>query len=373
MSTALRLPLARPSLGRREEELVVEVLRSGILSLGPMTARFERAFAECVGRKFAVACSSGTGGLHATLHTVGLQPGDEVITPSFSFISSANVILYEHATPVFVDIDDESLTIDPRAVEDAVTDRTRAIIPVHIFGHPCEMTAIMRTAHTHSLAVVEDGCEALLATLDGRVVGADGNPTVYAFYANKQMTTGEGGMITTDDAALGELLRSLVNQGRAAGGAMAFDRLGFNYRMSDVTAAIGVGQLERIDELLAERERVAAGYLAALAGVDGVRRPAGSTRLRRSWFVFPIRFESGISRDRVAAHLAASGIQTRPYMPAIHLQPEYARRFGYRRGMLPVTERASDSSLVLPFYPGMNDDDIGYAVEQLRVAIDRAS
>jgi len=373
MTTALRLPLARPSLGRREEELVVEVLRSGILSLGPMTARFERAFAECVGRRFAVACSSGTGGLHAALHTVGLQPGDEVITASFSFISSANVILYEHATPVFVDIDDESLTIDPRAVEDAVTDRTRAIIPVHIFGHPCEMPAIMRTAHAHSLAVVEDGCEALLATLDGRVVGADGNPTVYAFYANKQMTTGEGGMITTDDAALEETLRSLVNQGRAAGGAMAFDRLGFNYRMSDITAAIGVGQLERIDELLAAREHVAERYLGALAGVDGVRPPAASTRLRRSWFVFPIRFERGISRDRVAAHLAGSGIQTRPYMPAIHLQPEYARRFGYRRGMLPVTERASDSSLVLPFYPGMNDDDIGYAVQQLRVAIDRAS
>jgi len=171
MTTALRLPLARPSLSRREEELVVEVLRSGILSLGPMTARFERAFAECVGRRFAVACSSGTGGLHAALHTVGLQPGDEVITASFSFISSANVILYEHATPVFVDIDDESLTVDPRAVEDAVTDRTRAIIPVHIFGHPCEMPAIMGTAHAHSLTVVEDGCEALLATLDGRVVG----------------------------------------------------------------------------------------------------------------------------------------------------------------------------------------------------------
>jgi perosamine synthetase len=373
MTTALRLPLAKPSLGRREEELVVEVLRSGTLSLGPMTARFERSFADRVGRRFAVACASGTGGLHTALHAAGVGPGDEVLTPSFGFISSANVILYQGATPVFVEIDDETLNLDPSAIDVAITGRTRAILPVHMFGHPCEMPAIMRSARAQDLAVVEDGCEALLATLDGRVVGDDGNPTVYAFYANKQMTTGEGGMITTDDERLERTLRSLINQGRAAGGAMAFDRLGFNYRMSDVTAAIGVGQLERIDDLLAERERVAGRYLAALAAVDGVRLPAQSERLHRSWFVFPIRLASGISRDGVAEHLAAAGVQTRPYMPAIHLQREYVERFGYRPGMLPVTEAASNSSLVLPFYPGMTDEEIAYAVEHLRAAIDRAS
>jgi perosamine synthetase len=371
MTTALRLPLAKPSLGPREEALVVEVLRSGTLSLGPMTARFERSFADRVGRRFAVACSSGTGGLHAVLHAAGVGPGDEVITPSFGFISSANVILYQGATPVFVEIDDETLNVDPNAIDAAVTDRTRAILPVHMFGHPCDMPAIMRTAGAHELAVVEDGCEALLARLDGRVVGGDGNPTVYAFYANKQMTTGEGGMITTDDERLERTLRSLINQGRAAGGAMAFERLGFNYRMSDVTAAIGVAQLERIDDLLAERERVARRYLGALAAVDGVRLPVQTDRLYRSWFVFPIRLAAGISRDGVADQLAAAGIQTRPYMPAIHLQREYVQRYGYRTGLLPVTEAASNSSLVLPFYPGMTDEEIAYCVEQLETAIAR--
>jgi perosamine synthetase len=373
MTTAVRLPLARPFLDGREEQLVAEVLRSGILSLGPMTRRFEEAFAERVGRRFAIACSSGTGGLHAALHAAGIGPGDEVITPSFSFISSANVILYCGATPIFVDVDEETLTVDPQAVGAAVTERTRALLPVHIFGMPCEMPALMRTAAAHGLAVVEDGCEALLASRDGALVGADGNPTVYAFYANKQVTTGEGGMITTDDERLDATLRSLMNQGRAAGGAMAFERLGFNYRMSDVTAAIGVGQLEKVDFLLAERERVAERYIAALAPIDGVIVPAQPPGVRRSWFVFPIRLAAGISRDAVAERLADAGVQTRPYMPAIHLQPEYVERFGFRRGMLPVTERASDSSLVIPFFPGMSDEQIGYAVEQVGIAVGRAS
>jgi perosamine synthetase len=363
------LPLARPYLDGRELELVGDVLRSGTLSLGPMTRRFERLFAERVGRRFAVACSSGTGGLHAALHQTGVGPGDEVITPSFSFIASANVILFERATPVFVDVDDETLTIDPGAIEASLTERTRAILPVHIFGHPCDMGPIMNIARRHGLHVVEDACEALMARRDGAVVGGDGNTAVYAFYANKPMTTGEGGVVTTDDEEEERVLRSLLNQGRVPDGSMRYERLGFNYRMSDITAAVGVAQIEKLDFLLAQRARVAQSYTRRLAALDGVRVPTATRRVERSWFVYPIRLAPGIDRDAVAAALARRGIATRPYMPAIHLQPDYVARFGYRRGMLPITEAASDESLVLPFFIGLTDDDIDAVASALEASI----
>jgi perosamine synthetase len=364
------IPLARPYLDEREEELVVEVLRSGQLSLGPVGPRFEQAFAETVGTRYAVACSSGTTGLHVALHRLGLEPGDEVITSSFSFISSANVILYERARPVFADIDERTFNLLPEAVEAAITPRTRAIIPVHIFGYPCEIDRISAIAERHGLPVIEDACEALLARIGGRIVGTHGSPAVYGFYPNKQMTTGEGGIVTTDDPDVHRELRSLVNQGRSDSGEwLVHERVGFNYRMDDVSAAIGLAQLEKLESLLAGRRRVAERYTELLAGIPGVELPYEGPH-ERSWFVYPIRLAGGIDRPAVIERMAARGVATRPYLPAIHLQPEYRRRFGYRDGDLPVTERVSTSTLALPFFVQLEDDDLEYVATALREVLE---
>jgi perosamine synthetase len=240
MVTTRSIPLARPHIGERERELVMDVLRSDTLACGEMVPAFERRFAEQVGTRFAVACSSGTAGLHVALDRLGLGPGDEVITSSFSFIASANVILHERATPVFADIDEDTLNVDPAAIEAAITPRTRAIVPIHIFGYPCDIEAIAGIAAEHGIPVVEDACEALGCTVNGRPVGSHGNPAVYGFYPNKQLTTGEGGMVTTDDEAVAADLRSLVNQGRSDNGDwLVHQRVGFNYRMDEMSAAIG--------------------------------------------------------------------------------------------------------------------------------------
>src|SRR4051794_30261369 len=247
MVAVRQIPLARPYLDGREEELVTEVLRSGTLALGPMYRRFEEAFAEAVGTRYAVACSSGTAGLHACLQRLGVGPGDEVITSSFSFVASANVALFQHATPVFAEIDDRTLNVVPEAVEAAITPRTRAIIPVHIFGYPCEIDAITAIGRRHGIPVVEDACEALGAEIGGVAVGGHGNPAVYGFYPNKQITTGEGGVITTDDEAEHRELRSIVNQGRSDNGDwLVHQRVGFNFRMDEMSSAVGIAQLEKL-------------------------------------------------------------------------------------------------------------------------------
>jgi perosamine synthetase len=363
------IPLARPYLDGREEELVLDVLRSGTLGLGPMYRRFEDAFAERVGTRFAVACSSGTAGLHAALQKYDVGPGDEVITSSFSFVSSANVILFQHATPVFAEIDERSLNVDPAAIEAAITERTKAIIPVHIFGYPCEIEAISEIAERHGIPVVEDTCEALLAEIHGRTVGTHGNPAVFAFYPNKQMTTGEGGMITTDDPDVERELRSIVNQGRSDNGDwLVHQRLGFNFRMDEMSAAVGVAQLEKLDFMLAERERVAARYSELLAEVPGVEVPHEGPH-RRSWFIYYVRLAPEIDRAGVIDAMAQRGISTRPYLPAIHLQPAY-RQLGMTEGMLPVTERVARSTLALPFYVQLEDDDIEFVCTSLREVLE---
>jgi dTDP-4-amino-4,6-dideoxygalactose transaminase len=364
--TTRTIPLARPYLDGREEELVLDVLRSDSLACGPVAPAFERAFADRVGTEFAVACSSGTAGLHVALHRLRLQPGDEVITSSFSFIASANVILLERATAVFADIDERTFNVDPAAVEAAITPRTRAIIPVHIFGYPCDIEAVSRVAAGHGVPVIEDACEAIGCTVDGRHVGTHGNPAVWGFYPNKQLTTGEGGAITTDDPDLARELRSLVNQGRSDNGDwLVHQRLGFNYRMDEMSAAVGLAQLEKLDTMLERRRRVAERYDELLAGIDGVELPYRGPQ-PRSWFIYFVRLGEGIDRTAVAAGLAARGVSTRPYLPAIHTQPEYRERFGYREGMLPVTERVSASTLALPFFIQLEDDDIAYVAEALR-------
>src|SRR6476620_8033731 len=366
MVAVRQIPLARPYLDGREEELVLDVLRSGDLALGPVYRRFEEAFADIAGTAHAVACSSGTAGLHASLARLGVGPGDEVVTSSFSFVASANVILVQHATPVFADIDEQTFNVDPEAVEAAITPRTKAILPVHIFGYPCDIEAISRIAAEHGIPVVEDACEALGCSVAGRRVGTHGNPAVYGFYPNKQLTTGEGGMITTDDEDVALDLRSLVNQGRSVNGDwLVHQRIGFNQRMDEMSAAIGIAQLEKLDALLEARRRVAERYDALLAGIDGVELPYRGPE-ERSWFIYYVRLAAGLDRDAVAAGLAARGVATRPYLPAIHLQPPYRERFGFAEGMLPVTERVSGSTLALPFFVQLEDDDVAHVASSLR-------
>jgi perosamine synthetase len=363
------IPLARPSIDAREEELVLEVLRSGTLALGPMLARFEESFAAASGRRFSVACSSGTAGLHACLARLGIGPGDEVVTSGFSFVASANAALFQHATPVFADIDPHTLNLDPAAVEAAITPRTRAILPVHIFGYPCEIGRISEIARAAGVPVVEDACEALGATIDGATVGSHGNPAVYGFYPNKQLTTGEGGAITTDDRDVARELRSIVNQGRSDDGDwLVHQRLGFNFRMDEMSAAVGVAQLDKLPAMLAERTRLAELYNRLLDGAPGLELPLPGPH-QRSWFIYYVKLDGGVDRAAVIDAMAARGIATRPYLPAIHLQPEYRAR-GWREGMLPVTETVSRSTLALPFFVGLADDDVAYVSTALREVIE---
>jgi perosamine synthetase len=362
------IPLARPVLGEAEELAVLEVLRSGQLSLGPRVPEFERLFAARVDSPFASAVSSGTAGLHLALRAVGVGEGDEVITSPFSFVASANAALYERARPVFADIDPVTLNLDPAAAAAAVTERTRVILPVHIFGYPADMPAFERIADRHDLAIVEDACEALGARhADGIPVGGRGHPTVFGFYANKQLTTGEGGMITLADHKLKERIDSERNQGRAPDMSwLDHDRLGFNYRLSDIACALGIAQLARLEEMLVARAKAAELYREALAGVEGLRLPCvdrgGDVR---GWFVFVVQLPSGVARDSVIRTLAAAGIQSKPYLPAIHLMSFYRERFGYRAGEFPVCEDVAARSLALPFFPGMREGEVARVSEGL--------
>ena len=365
-----QVPLARPVLGADEERRVLAVLRSGQLSLGPLLAEFERAFCSYLGAAFGCAVSSGTAGLHLALRAVGVTDGDEVVTSPFSFVASANAILYERARPVFVDIDPVTLNIDPTAAAAAVTERTSALLPVHIFGYPADVPAFERLG----LPIVEDACEALGAVhADGVAVGARGHPAVFGFYANKQLTTGEGGIVTTADPAIKERIDSERNQGRAPDmGWLDHDRLGFNYRLSDIACAIGLAQLERLDELLAGRARAASLYREALADVDGLELPCPDTGGdRRGWFVFVVQLPRGIDRDETVQALVSRGIQSKPYLPAIHLMSFYRERFGYRGGEFPVCEDVAARSIALPFFPQITEGQVARVAEQLRAVLRR--
>jgi perosamine synthetase len=362
------IPLARPVLGKAEEQAVLEVLRSGQLSLGPRLADFERRFAAFLGAAHACAVSSGTAGLHLALRAVGVGDGDEVLTSPFSFVASANAAIYERAQPVFADIDPVSLNLDPRAAEAAITPRTKAILPVHIFGYPADMQAFEQISQRHALALVEDACEALGARhRDGRSVGARGHPAVFGFYANKQLTTGEGGMVTLGDARMKERIDSERNQGRAPDmGWLDHDRLGFNYRLSDVACALGIAQLQRLDHMLAQRARVAALYREALGGLDGLELPCKDRDGdARGWFVFVVQLPRGVERDATVRALGERGIQSKPYLPAIHLMSFYRERFGHRKGEFPVCEDVAARSLALPFFPEMTEAQVERVGETL--------
>ena len=348
------IPIARPVLGEAEEHAVVEVLRSGMLSLGPQVPAFERAFAARLGPGLhGCAVSSGTAGLHLGLRAAGVTDGDEVITSPFSFIASANVVLYERARPVFVDIDPETFCIPAGAVAAAVTDRTAAILPVHIFGQAADVPGM----EALGLPIVEDACEALGARHeDGTLVGSRGHCAVFAFYPNKQMTTGEGGVLVTGDAGVKARVDSERNQGRAPDmGWLDHDRLGFNYRLTDLACAIGLQQLERLDGMLADRRRVAGWYGEALAGFEGLGIPWP----RDSWFVYVVRLPRGVDRDATIVALRdRHQVASKPYLPAIHLFSFYRERFGHRPGEFPVAEDVAARSIALPFFPQMTEGQV---------------
>jgi perosamine synthetase len=368
------IPLARPSIGPREEELVLDALRSGRLALGPRLASFESAFAVQLGASHVSAVSSGTAGLHLAVRAAGIEPGDDVVTTPFSFVASANCLLYEGARPVFCDIDPRTLNISAEAAAAAVTDRTTGLLPVHIFGYPADMPTFERLATDRALWLVEDACEALgAAHADGAPVGGRGNPSVFAFYANKQLTTGEGGAVVSPSAQAKERIDSERNQGRAPDmGWLDHDRLGFNYRIDELSCALGVAQLERLDEMLAERGRVAGLYSEALADVEGLQLPCPDEGGdRRGWFVYVVQLPQGVDRDATVLAMRERGVDTKPYLPAIHLFSFYRERFGHREGEFPVCEDVASRSLALPFFPELTDGQVERVVESLRAVIDR--
>jgi perosamine synthetase len=363
--------MSAPDIGPLEIERVHTVMTSGMLSMGEEVRTFERAIAALVGTGHAAALSSGTAGLHACVIAAGIADGDEVITTPFSFVSSANCLLYERAVPRFVDIDPETGNIDPALIEAAITPRTRAILPVHVFGQPADMDPIMEIARRRGLAVIEDACEAIGAEYKSRRVGAIGDAGVFAFYPNKQMTTGEGGAVVTNRADWDGIVRSIRNQGRDPGDSwLAHARLGYNYRLDELSAAIGVAQLQRIEELLTNRARVADAYTARLREIDGVRAPTrAATTTRTSWFVYVIRVRADVDRDRLIVALDGDGVPTRPYFPSVHLQPVYRSRFGHREGDYPKCEAVSRQSLAIPFHGRLSDDDIDYVCDRLRARL----
>jgi len=364
------IPLARPDVGPRELELVTQVLRSDVLALGPFAPRFEAGIAALAGRREGVACSSGTAGLHLGVRALEIGEGDEVITTPFSFVASANCLLYERAIPRFVDIEEDSLGLDPDQIEQVATGRTRAVLPVHVFGRPCRIEAVTAIARRRGWAVIEDACEGLGSTIAGRPLGSFGDVAVFAFYPNKQITTGEGGMVVTDDPAMADTMRSLRNQGRDTDGTwLRHVRLGYNYRLDELSAAVGVAQLERLEELRAGRTRVVAAYERALGGVDWVRLPRAGAGETVDWFVYVVRLREEIDRDALIGRLAQVGVPARPYFAPLHLQPLYRAKFGFRPGDFPVTERVAASTLALPFSSHLADEEVQYVADALVAAI----
>lgn len=368
------IPLSRPDIGRLEIEAVLETLQDPHLSMGPRLASFERAFAQQTGRQHAVAVSSGTAGLHLCVHALGLKQGDQVVTTPFSFIASSNCLLFENVTPVFADIDPQTWNVSPDEVEAKITDRTRGLLAVHVFGRMQSILELEQIATKHQLLLVEDSCEALGSTIDGRPAGSFGRASVFGFYPNKQITTGEGGMILTDDSQLDAQLRSLRNQGRSTSSDwLAHERLGWNYRIPDILCALGTAQLSRLSEIMSARQNVYDLYserLERIEEIDTPPPPAANETI--SWFVYVICLREGTNasharRDAILQQLRQRGIGCRNYFTPIHLQPFYRERFGLGPGMFPVTESVAARTIALPFFNTLSHEEVdrvGTALEQ---------
>jgi len=366
------IPLSSPDVTDAEREAVMAVLRTPRLSIGPRVEAFEAAVAERAGRDYGVAVNSGTSGLHLCVRAAGLGEGDEVITTPFSFVATTNCLLFERAKPVFAEIDPDSYNLDPAAVEAAVTPRTRAILPVEVFGNMAHFDAYERIAARHGLVLIEDCCEALGGRLGERPAGSFGQSGVFAFYPNKQITTGEGGMIVTDDTKVRDLCVSMRNQGRDTREWLAHARLGYNYRMSEITAALGEAQMARLDEILQKRRAVADLYHQALADVEGIHLPPMAEPSQASWFVYVIRLADEFERtdrDAVMDHLKAYGIGCAPYFTPIHTQAHVVQELGTGEGEFPMTERVAARTLALPFFAGLGAEQVRRVAGALTAAL----
>jgi len=376
LSELKSIPLSSPDITNKEVEVISKVLSTPFLSIGPKVKEFEQKIADYIGTKYAVAVNSGTSGLHLCVRSLGIKDGDEVITSPFSFIASANCILFERAKPVFVDIDEDTLCFDANKIEEKITKKTKAILPVHIFGHPCDMDKIIQVAKKNNLAVIEDACEALGSEYKGKKVGSLGNTGVFAFYPNKVITTAEGGAIVTNDEKIAKLCQSMRNQGRDEGDSwLSHTRLGYNYRMSELSAALGVTQMDRINRILEKRQKVADFYNEKLSKIKEIRVPYILPEVKVSWFVYVIRLDSKKlsrqDRDEIINQMKQRGIDCRNYFPPIHLEPFYVEMFGYKSGDFPVTERISDLTIALPFYNNLTERQVGYICDSLKEVIQK--
>jgi dTDP-4-amino-4,6-dideoxygalactose transaminase len=381
----MQIPMSSPDLTDLDRQAVMEVLNTPVLSMGRSVQDFEQAFSQFTGAKHAVAVNSGTAGLHLCVRAAGIGPGDLVITTPFSFVASTNALLFENAIPLFVDVDPRTGNIDPGLVAEAARNpgnflpprvdldnrRLKAILPVDVFGQPADMDPINAVAQEHGLTVIEDSCEALGASYKGRPAGTLGNYGIFAFYPNKQMTTGEGGVIITDDGPSADLMRALRNQGRAPGDTwLQHTHLGYNYRLDEMSAALGAAQMQRLEELLTKREHVAGWYAERMSEIPGVEVPfVGPFTTRMSWFVYVVKFAAKIDRDALAGRLQAQGVPVRPYFSPIHLQPYMVERFGWRQGHFPATEDLGRRGLAVPFSGVMTEEQVDYVCRAVREAI----
>lgn len=355
-----KYPVAKPYITAKDKAGVLAVLNSNQLSLGPVYKKFEKEFAKKIGVKYACAVSSGTAGLHLVLLACGIKAGDEVITTPFSFVASANSILYVGAKPVFVDIDPLTYNMDPLKIEAKITRKTKAILVVHIFGQSCEMAPILKLARKYKLKIIEDACESICSTYMGVQAGSFGQAGVFAFYPNKQMTTGEGGMIVTNNKKIYKVCDSLRNQGRAKNDQWLNHKyLGYNYRLDEMSCALGISQLEKLDFMIKERRKVAGWYKKILAThSDLIQIPEIAEGNTHTWFVYVIKIKNKkVNRNLLIKSLKKVGVNTKPYLPSIHLFDFYKKMFGYKKGDFPIAEGVSSHSLALPIYIGLTKKD----------------
>lgn len=368
-NTHKKIPLSSPDITSLEKQKVLEVLETSCLSQGSKIKEFEKKISEFSELPYTIAVNSGTSALHLIIRSLELKEGDEVITTPFSFIASGNCLLMEKVKPVFVDIDSKTFNINPSLIEEKITPKTKAILVVHIFGQPADMDKIYEIAQKYKLKVIEDACEAIGAEYNGQKVGTQSDAATFAFYPNKQITTGEGGIIVTSNKKISELCQSMRNQGRNINGDwLTYERLGYNYRMGELNAALGVAQMERIEEILNKREKVAQMYINKLKDILEIILPPLSSNIKISWFVFVIRINKEI-RQQVINFLQTQGINCRKYFPCIHLEPFYKESFQYKEGDLPVAEAISKETIALPFYNNLKEEDIDYVVNKLKKAI----